>query len=108
MRSPEPGEVIAAPFRFSAFAPANLIICGGLLWASSASLKASAFWQWINQSYNVGVNHANRSSDSPPPERLAAEGIAALRDRPSPSPWRCNTLVASCKAALGSSSSPCP
>ena len=69
---PETGEVIAAPFRFSAFAPANLIICGGLLWASSTSLKASAFWQWINQSYNVGVNHANRSSDSPPPERLAA------------------------------------
>ena len=69
---PETGDTIPAPFRFSAFAPVNLVICGGLLWASGVSLKASAFWQWLNQSYNVGVNHFNRASGSPPPETIAA------------------------------------
>eukprot|EP00966_Prymnesium_polylepis_P058918 1365468-Prymnesium_polylepis.1 len=59
---PETGEMIPAPFRFSAFAPANLVICAGLLAsATSPSLLPSALWQWVNQSYNVGVNYVNRS-----------------------------------------------
>ena len=74
---PETGELIPSPCRFSAFAPANLLICTGLLWASGASLRASAFFQWLNQSYNVAVNHCNRSSSSPPPERLAAAYVGA-------------------------------
>lgn len=74
---PETGVLVPAPFRFAAFAPVNLFICSGLLWASGVSLRASAFFQWFNQSYNVGVNHCNRSSASPPPERLAAAYICA-------------------------------
>ena len=59
-------------------APANLVICAGLLAsANSTSLLASAGWQWANQSYNVGVNYVNRSSGSPPPERIAAAYAAA-------------------------------
>ena len=59
-------------------APANLVICAGLLAsANSTSLLASAGWQWLNQSYNVGVNYVNRSSGSPPPERIAAAYAAA-------------------------------
>jgi len=72
MVHPESGEIIPPPFRFSAFAPANLVICAGLLWASNVSLAATAFWQWVNQSYNVAVNHCNRSSGSTSPEQLAA------------------------------------
>ncbi|KAL1527839.1 hypothetical protein AB1Y20_009219 [Prymnesium parvum] len=75
---PETGEMIFAPFRFSAFAPANLVICAGLLAsANSTSLAASAVWQWINQSYNVGVNYVNRSSGSPPPERTFMAYVGA-------------------------------
>lgn len=74
---PDTGDVIPAPFRFCAFAPANLVICGGLLWASGVSLRASALWQWLNQSYNVCVNHCNRGSGSPPPERLATAYVGA-------------------------------
>lgn len=74
---PDTGELIPAPFRFCAFAPANLVICSGLLWASGVSLRASALWQWLNQSYNVAVNHFNRSSGSPLPERLVVAYIGA-------------------------------
>ena len=60
---PETGEMIPAPFRFSAFAPANLIICAGML-RPNPTLLQSAFWQWMNQSYNACVNYCNRSSPS--------------------------------------------
>ena len=52
------GEIIPAPLRFSAFAPANLVICAGML-RPNPTLLISAFWQWVNQSYNALVNHAN-------------------------------------------------
>ena len=57
---PSTGEVIPAPLRFSAFAPANLVICAGML-RPNPTLVHSAFWQWVNQSYNALVNHANRA-----------------------------------------------
>ena len=60
---PDTGEMIQAPLRFSAFAPANLIICAGML-RPNPTLLQSAFWQWVNQSYNAAVNYANRSSSS--------------------------------------------
>ena len=58
---PESGEMIAAPLRFSAFAPSNLIICAGML-RPNPTLMQSAWWQFVNQSYNAGVNYANRAS----------------------------------------------
>ena len=58
---PETGEMIPPPVRFSAFAPANLLICAGML-RPNPTLLQSAFWQWVNQSYNACVNHCNRSS----------------------------------------------
>ena len=73
---PETGEVIPAPLRFSFFAPANLVICAGLL-RPGASLAWSGFFQWLNQSYNAGVNFANRSSGDVSTERLAAAYCAA-------------------------------
>ena len=57
---PATGELIPAPLRFSFFAPANLVICAGML-RPNPTLLHSAFWQWLNQSYNALVNHANRS-----------------------------------------------
>ena len=61
---PETGEMIPPPVRFSAFAPANLLICAGML-RPNPTLLQSAFWQWVNQSYNACVNHYNRSSAGP-------------------------------------------
>lgn len=58
---PETGDIIPSPVRFSAFAPANLLICAGML-RPNPTLLSSAFWQWVNQSYNACVNHCNRSS----------------------------------------------
>jgi|SaaInlStandDraft_5_1057022.scaffolds.fasta_scaffold95051_2 sideroflexin-5 len=60
---PQTGERIFAPFRFSAFVPVNLPIVAGML-GSGSSMVAVAFWQWMNQTYNVCVNHANRNASN--------------------------------------------
>lgn len=76
VQHPQTGEVIPAVLRFSFFAPANLVICAGLL-SSSASFVRSAFFQWLNQTYNVAVNYANRSSGDVSAETLGAAYCAA-------------------------------
>lgn len=43
MIHPDTGEVIPAPFRFSAFLPANLFIVAGMLTARTVSLFAEIF-----------------------------------------------------------------
>ena len=73
---PQTGEVIPAVLRFSFFAPANLVICAGLL-SPGASLARTAFFQWLNQTYNVAVNYANRSSGDVSPATLGAAYCAA-------------------------------
>jgi hypothetical protein len=57
------GEKIFMPFRLSAFVPINILICSAML-VPNASLASQIFWQWFNQSYNVGVNHANRNASN--------------------------------------------
>ena len=64
MLHPQTGEVIPAPFRLSAFMPTNVIICYGMM-LPNASLPVLLFWQWMNQSYNLLVNHANRNASNP-------------------------------------------
>jgi len=59
---PQTGEKIFPLFRMSCFVPSNIIICAGLL---APGLMNQVFWQWINQSYNVCVNHANRNASNP-------------------------------------------
>ena len=73
---PQTGEVIPAVLRFSFFAPANLVICAGLL-SPGATLARTAFFQWLNQTYNVAVNYANRSSGDVSPATLGAAYCAA-------------------------------
>jgi tricarboxylate carrier len=42
-------------------------------------MGSTIFWQWINQSYNVCVNYANRNaSNSMPPEKIAQAYGAAV------------------------------
>jgi tricarboxylate carrier len=62
MVHPDTGEIIPAPFRFSAFLPANLGIVVGML--TARSIPSIVFWQTVNQTYNVCVNYANRNASS--------------------------------------------
>ena len=61
---PDTGEPVFLPFRLSAFVPTNLAICVGLT-QPRASLRTALLWQWINQSYNVMLNHHNRNASVP-------------------------------------------
>ena len=60
---PDTGEFIFPLFRFSAFAPANVPIAAMLLYPTSSPLFVITA-QFINQTYNVCVNYANRNASS--------------------------------------------
>jgi len=53
------GEKMFLPGRMSMFVPVNVPIAAGLL--MSKSVAAGAFWQWVNQTYNVVNNYVNRA-----------------------------------------------
>jgi len=75
---PDTKEVIPVPFRVSAFVPANIIICLGML-LPGAGLANQVFWQWINQTYNICLNHSNRNaSNSLSNKELAVNYAAAV------------------------------
>ncbi|EGG25316.1 sideroflexin [Cavenderia fasciculata] len=60
---PDTGETIPLPFRMCSFLPINVIICAGLI-LPNPSIGTTIFWQWINQSYNIALNHANRNASN--------------------------------------------
>lgn len=43
--------------------PVNILLCYGLL-LPQTSIATTVFWQWLNQSYNLVVNHANRNASN--------------------------------------------
>lgn len=55
---PDTNEPVLLPFRMSAYVPMNMFIMLGLL-SPNPSTKSVVFWQWVNQSWNVGYNWAN-------------------------------------------------
>ena len=60
---PATGEPISPTIgRMSAFIFPNIITATGMLMHGPTSMAAGVFWQWINQSYNVVNNYANRGS----------------------------------------------
>lgn len=60
---PDTKEIIPRPFRMAAFVPMNVPIVAGLLNATSPA--GTLFFQFINQTYNVLVNYANRNATVP-------------------------------------------
>jgi len=68
---PDTGEKIFLPFRLSCFVPINVVIAAGML-VPNPSMFSVIFWQWINQSYNIALNHANRNASN----QLSTEKIA--------------------------------
>jgi hypothetical protein len=59
---PDTQQPIFLPFRYSAFVPMNIPIAIGLCLASPITMKQSCLFQFINQSYNFGVNVCNANS----------------------------------------------
>ncbi|GAM28917.1 hypothetical protein SAMD00019534_120930 [Acytostelium subglobosum LB1] len=60
---PDTGKSIPLPFRMCSFLPINVVICAGLI-LPNASVGTTIFWQWINQSYNIALNHSNRNASN--------------------------------------------
>jgi len=60
---PQTKEKIPLPFRLSAFVPMNVVIVAGML-APNPSIGNVVFWQFINQSYNIALNHSNRNASN--------------------------------------------
>lgn len=55
------GDVVMKPFRLCGFVPMNVPILFGML-LSPPTMKFTAFFQWMNQSYNAGLNLGNKNS----------------------------------------------
>jgi len=57
---PETKEYVLPPFRRSAFVAVNIPIYVGMLMSPQTRIWI-VFWQWLNQTYNCGMNYYNRS-----------------------------------------------
>jgi len=73
---PDTGEKIFPLFRLSSFVPTNVLICAGML-APNPAMGSVIFWQWINQSYNIALNHANRNASNQLSNSTIAKTYAA-------------------------------
>lgn len=60
---PDTKQIIPCYMRFSAYLYANIPINFGLLMTAPTTFNI-ALWQWINQTYYVGVNYSNRNAAS--------------------------------------------
>lgn len=55
------GELVARPLRMCGFVPINVPILLGIV-ASPPTMFNTIFFQWLNQSYNAGLNFGNKNS----------------------------------------------
>jgi len=61
--NPDNKEVIPWPMRTCSFVPTNVPIIGGMLITAPTPTNI-IFWQWLNQTYNAGLNYGNRNASS--------------------------------------------
>ena len=61
---PDTGQPVPIYFRMSGFVLFNTPILFGTILAAQTPLNIM-FWQFVNQSYNAGMNYANRNASSP-------------------------------------------
>lgn len=61
---PDTNKPVPWLMRMCAFVPTNLPIIFGMLMTTQTPLN-TAFWQWLNQTYNAGMNYGNRNASSP-------------------------------------------
>ena len=60
---PDTNKPVPWVMRMCAFVPTNLPIIFGMLMAPPTPMN-TAFWQWLNQTYNAGMNYGNRNASS--------------------------------------------
>lgn len=60
---PDTGDLIPSYMRFTAYLYANIPINFGMLLTKPTNFNIM-LWQWINQTYYVGVNYSNRNASS--------------------------------------------
>lgn len=70
---PDSQRPVLLPFRFSAFIPMNFVNLCGMLHPTQQTPLRAMFWQFSNQTYNVGFNYCNSSGEEglPLPNLLA-------------------------------------
>ena len=61
---PDTGRPVPWIMRMCAFVPSSVPIIFGMLMTKQTPL-ITAFWQWLNQTYNAGMNYGNRNASSP-------------------------------------------
>ena len=61
--NPDSGTPIPWPMRTSSFVPTNIPIIAGMLLTAPTPFN-TFLWQWVNQTYNAGLNYGNRNASS--------------------------------------------
>jgi hypothetical protein len=61
--NPDNKEIIPWPMRTCSFVATNIPIIGGMLLTAPTPANIM-FWQWLNQTYNAGLNYGNRNASS--------------------------------------------
>lgn len=60
---PDTNQPVPWVMRMCAFVPTNLPIIFGMLMSAPTPMN-TMFWQWLNQTYNAGMNYGNRNASS--------------------------------------------
>jgi len=60
---PDTNQPVPWVMRMCAFVPTNLPIIFGMLMTPPTPMN-TMFWQWLNQTYNAGMNYGNRNASS--------------------------------------------
>ena len=61
--NPDSKKIIPWPMRTCSFVPTNIPIIGGMLLTAPTPFN-TFLWQWVNQTYNAGLNYGNRNASS--------------------------------------------
>ena len=62
---PDTGEIVPLPMRLSGFVWFNVPLLGVMLFMKTQTPAINAFFQWLNQTYNAGMNYGNRNASTP-------------------------------------------
>jgi len=73
---PDTKEIISWQWRMCSFVPVNVPIIFGMLMTAPTPIN-TIVWQWINQSYNAGMNYGNRNASSPQTSKDLMLGYSA-------------------------------
>ena len=58
------GEIVFRPCRLCGFTPMNVPILIGMI-CTAPTMRNTIMWNWINQTYNAGMNFGNKNNTSP-------------------------------------------